>query len=765
MRYIAATIFLLLIAGQSWSQSNQAIGSWRSYLPYRFGFSVTQSDDAIYYGTRWALLKINKEDFSLEYFSKMEGGLNDIGIRSVDFVNELNLLIVVYTNSNIDLVFEDETVNLNQILNNTQIVGDRTIYDVFVDDAFAYLACGFGLVQLNLIDREFGFTAFTNSAVKGVARDDIYLLASTESGLFRVEDSPSNNLADFESWEFMGTSYGLPTTYTGTAITLDGSNVFVGLNSDLYKKTDNGSFELIHREPGYEYAFLARGAEGLLTGWSCQNGCNGKKILIEENGGKKTINNCSTRPLDAIVDEENRVWYADEGRDYKYTLGITGECLRIIPDRPPTHNASQIATHNGNLYVATGGVTVNYGYLFRSEGFYTNEGNTWTSYNKSNVDILREKDMRDFLSIKSAADGTIYIGTFWDGLIQYRDGEITVFDRDNSSLQNSVINPDRNRVTDMDFDQEGNLWILNHDAPEPVSVYSKDGEWLSFPLPAPGAVEHIAVDGEGYKWIAVGRVGLVVFDTGPDLFSTSDDRYQLINATNSELTVNAINDIAVEKDGNVWVGTTEGPVQFRCGTAVFDGDCIGNRQIVDQNGVPGVLLGGENIKAIAIDGANQKWFGTSSGVFVQSADGDVQIHHFNIRNSPLFDNSIIDIEIDPTEGIVFFATNKGVQSYRAEATSATPVHKSNITTFPNPVRPGYEGPIAIRGLGEDAQVKITDAQGILVHQTTAKGGQAIWDGNDLNGRRASSGVYLVFSATTPLFHKSDAAVAKIMLIN
>jgi hypothetical protein len=150
---------------------------------------------------------------------------------------------------------------------------------------------------------------------------------------------------------------------------------------------------------------------------------------------------------------------------------------------------------------------------------------------------------------------------------------------------------------------------------------------------------------------------------------------------------------------------------------------------------------------------------------VQSADAETQVHSFNVRNSPLFDNGIIDIAIDHEDGEVFIATNKGVQSFRGSATKGTTFHTSLVTVFPNPVRPGYSGPIAIKGLAENANVKITDIHGLLVYETTAQGGQAIWYGTDLTGRRASSGVYLVYSTSAPGFSKPDAMVTKIMIVN
>jgi hypothetical protein len=192
---------------------------------------------------------------------------------------------------------------------------------------------------------------------------------------------------------------------------------------------------------------------------------------------------------------------------------------------------------------------------------------------------------------------------------------------------------------------------------------------------------------------------------------------------------------------------------------------LGSRPIVDQNGISGELLGEENIKAIAIDGANQKWFGTNNGVFVQSSDIETQIHAFNIKNSALFDNGIIDIVIDELDGEVFIATNKGVQSYRGEAIAGGLYHQSDIQVFPNPVRPSYSGPIAIKGLAENANVKITDISGLLVYETKSQGGQAIWHGKDLRGRKVASGVYLVFSAASQNIFDPDAAITKIMLIN
>lgn len=766
MKHLLLSILFFTANLYCWGQSTLPIGEWQSYLPYKFGYSVTQSPDAIYYGTQWALMKINKEDLSIEYFSKVDG-LNDVGVRFVRYSLENDLLLVVYENSNIDLIFDDEIVNLNQIAVNAQIVKDRTITAVYLKDQFAYFSTGFGLVQLNLAELEFGFTTFSDIPLNSVTGFDNQLLISTEDGIYQAADDGSVNLADFSAWRKLGFADGLPLEGEGAAITNDGGDIYVGVKDEVFKRREDGRYELVHTEPGFAFAFAKTTTEGTLLGWLCDKAglCNGKKLLIEPDGFKRKIFDCAQRATEIVVDDQNRVWYSDFNKGFKYNEGFKGTCHNITTNRPPTHNASQIATYDRKLFVATGGVTISYGYLFRADGFYTNENGEWTSHNKSTDPELSARDMRDFLSIAASPEGKIYIGTFWDGLIEYNRGEIKVFDQNNSSLQNSIVNPDRNRITDMDYDLQGNLWLLNHDAPRPLSVFTRDGEWQNFSLGVGSNVEHIAVDHQGFKWIGIDRVGLLLLDTGDDLMDSNDDRMHIYNTNNSNLTSNTINAIAVDKNGQVWVGTNDGPVLFDCQGFAFDDICIGTRKRVEENGIVGELLGEENVMAIAIDGGNRKWFGTTNGVFVQSADAETQVAAFHKNNSPLFDNGVVDIAIDEVDGEVFIATNKGILSYRGEATGAGKFHSNNVTAFPNPVRPDYSGPIAIRGLAENANVKITDVQGSIVYETRAIGGQAIWYGEDFSGSRAASGVYLVFSTAVENFNNPDAAVAKIMLVN
>jgi hypothetical protein len=167
---------------------------------------------------------------------------------------------------------------------------------------------------------------------------------------------------------------------------------------------------------------------------------------------------------------------------------------------------------------------------------------------------------------------------------------------------------------------------------------------------------------------------------------------------------------------------------------------------VQQGEFGAFLLEEEFVNCIAIDGANRKWIGTDNGAFLVSEDGTNQLLHFTTDNSPLLNNSVNAIAIAEQTGEVFFGTDDGIISFRGEATGGAVTH-SDVTVFPNPVREDYDGPIAIKGLVTDADVKITDVAGRLVYETTALGGQAVWNGRLIDTEeRAATGIYLVFSS-------------------
>ena len=182
--------------------------------------------------------------------------------------------------------------------------------------------------------------------------------------------------------------------------------------------------------------------------------------------------------------------------------------------------------------------------------------------------------------------------------------------------------------------------------------------------------------------------------------------------------ISYIYSIAEDLDGNIWVGTDQGPLIYYNPEKIFDDDLKAFRIKIPRNdgtGLADYMLGTESITSIAVDGANRKWLGTiSSGAYLLSPDGTTLLKSYNEQNSPILSNSIVSLAVDNITGEVWFGTSKGVQSVRGDATVGEEMF-SNVYTFPNPVREDYSGNVTITGLMRDSQIRITDISGNLVY--------------------------------------------------
>lgn len=758
-------LFLLLFFFIGHAQeSNLQIGQWKSHLPYQSGRWVTQSETQIYYASPFSIFTIDKIDNSVDFLSKVDG-LSDVGVDKINYNQVSETLVIAYTNGNLDLVKPNGIINLNDIQKNTSIVGDRTIYNILFEGDAAFLATGFGIVKLNIEREEFEFTTFTGLPVLSMALFKGQFYAATDEGIYTVPNQDNINLGDFGNWRLLDIPDGFPPVYSSKSVAAHHRRLYVDIDGDLFQY-DGNLLEEVHAENGFDLSYLVPGVEHVLAGFSKTTNGDGKVLLVKEDGTVTTSGAvCVNRSRNAIELENGRVWYSDAFRGIRFTDKGGDRCIALNYNSPFSQNTSEIVITEDKVYVAAGGVASNQTALNRVDGVFILEEGNWSRFNRDNVPLFFEKDIdRDFHRLAIHPDGRLFAGTFWGGLVEYDGENFKAYTKENSSLQGAVGDAARERVGGLAFDEENNLWMSNHLAPRPISVLKNDGSWKNFNVSSKNLMQ-VAIDHNGYKWFVAANEGVLVFDDNGTIDIESDDRVKLFTTSNSELQTRIINCLEVDLDGDVWVGTSEGPVIFDCGGSVFESNCKGRRQLVEQDGFGAYLLDTENILTIAVDGANRKWMGTNNGLFVQSPNGEEQIAFFNTSNSPLFDNTIIDIAINQQTGEAFIGTNKGLLSFRGDATIGGRINTTAVYAFPNPVRPEYTGPIAIKGLARDANVKITDVSGRLIYETTALGGQAIWDGKNFDGRRASTGVYLVFSTVSRGLTTPNSVVAKILFIN
>jgi len=257
--------------------------------------------------------------------------------------------------------------------------------------------------------------------------------------------------------------------------------------------------------------------------------------------------------------------------------------------------------------------------------------------------------------------------------------------------------------------------------------------------------------------------GLLVLNDNHTIDNSGDDKWKLFRTGpgSGNLPSNDVLSIAKDKSGFIWVGTSNGVAVIQCPQEVFMSGCEAIWPVIKEGNFSNYLFKGQEVKSIVVDGADRKWIATSNGVWLVNADGDKIIENFTDENSHLLSSDVKSITIDGKTGEVFFATAKGISSYRGAATEAQET-KNNVLVFPNPVPPSYNGNIGIRGLPENSIVKVTEMNGRLVYQTRATGGQAVWNGKDYKGRQAASGIYLVIAENDS---KQEKVVTKIVFIS
>lgn len=757
MKYSCFFLALLLTLVSSVSvqaQNLQGLGEWKSYLPFNQAVDVAQSENYIYYASNSSVLQLDKETQEQQFLSKVEG-LSDAGIRKIHFNKATQSLVIIYDNSNMDIVTENSIYNVADIVQNQNILKSKRINDVLSIGPYIYLAADFGLVQFDVKAQEFGFTFFTENAIHALDYDGSFLYIGGDQTLQRIALAENVNPADQSNWEMLWPNIG---TAVVSALKVSGDDIYFIAEDKLWKKQGEVISEVFLGADARVPTSFMEGRDVRVTHHSNYAFASG--IYLVESSTDEVQFLCSPLLQKAIKDQYGQYWLVDRTAGFKYQTK-EGTCATFEINRPKTRSVSKLLAQNNNLYVAHGGVTYNFGYRYNQDGFSILEDRDWTQFNSQTIEEKLGVDMRDVFDIAyDKRTKTTYFGSFWKGLIALKDGELTLYDASNSALQNSELNPDNNRIAALDFDPKRNLWMANHDALKPLVVKTADDAWQSFTIPDRTNIEQLVADKQGRIWLYVGNRGLHVYDPGSDVLSTTDDRWHSFTTNNCVLPNVGINAMAIDQDGQVWIGTEEGIYVFDCGDDVFEGKCSGFQPL--SGGFP--LLKNEVITSIAIDGANRKWIGSRRGIFVQEPTGDEEILRFTTKNSALFDDIILDIAIDQSSGVVYVASNKGIQSYRNTATEGVTYVKKDIEVYPNPHKPEHLGPVAINKLAKNAWVKIVSPDGHIVHQSRAIGGQAVWDTKDLNGRPVSSGVYLIYSTDVENEFKANTVAGKVIII-
>jgi ligand-binding sensor domain-containing protein len=738
-----------LLFTQAHLHSQQPVGHWRDHLPYHSGQYVVSTHNKVYCVANQNLFYYNKKDASINKLNKANF-LSDVGVSALAYHHGLDVLVVGFENGNIDLVDKNGNFNISAI-ERKNIAASKRINNIFIEGDLAYLATDFAIVVLNLKNREIKDTYYigpkgTFVQVKDICLDNENIYAMKTHGIL-VADKNSPFLIDYSQWK---ESYTIDhDTNFYSHITVHNNKVYLAMNvlghrNDSLFVLSNGTKQPIDLGFAADYYGLKSAGGHLLVSqtWS--------SVLLDDQ--YKTVQLYAAEiPMDADVDQDMTGWVASRDHGLIRIQGYARDTL--YPDGPVNKGAYDFDYRNGAMYVAGGLPSL----WWSRYGMHKYSNNSWKTINyQSDTGMAKVWNINKV--IVDPADPThVFGGSFGSGLVEFRNDKVVkVYNTQNSPLRSMDIYEyaadSYIHITGMDFDRQGNLVFVVSNITNPLFILTPEGKMYNPEFEYNGfngtqQITEMLVSSAGHVWILMKNAGIFIYDYNGTPENQDDDRELKFNVVNQE--GNPLNDvfsIAEDIEKQIWVGTGKGPVIYYNHEGYFDNGVPAGQQVAlpDLENSVQFLLVSERVNSIAVDGGNRKWLGTaSSGVFLVSPDGYQQIHNFRKENSPLLTNSIIDMGIDHKTGEVFFGTDMGIVSYRAEATAAGSDF-GNVYVFPNPVRPGYEGEITITGLARDVNVKITDISGNLVYETTAVGGSALWNGRNFDGHRVHTGVYLVF---------------------
>ena len=731
---------------------------WSTHFAYTDINDVKVSTNRVYALSDGSLCSINKDDESLEYYSKLTG-LNGTSIQRIDYDSYTHKLVIIYDDGLIDLLDENESVHLIADLYLKKSSVSKQVQDIAFHGGKAYMAMTFGIIAMNMRKEEISDTYYigpngSSISISAVAiwRDSIFAAAGN-----KLYSAPLNcNLVDYSQW----TSRTKAATITH----------ILSIDNDLYMLMD-GVVYRNNRALSSKVTFASISTyNGSLIAQTSDN------KIYEISGDKITYQKqpSSYKPHCAVK-EGSTYWLGTS--DGVIRLTADGNEQKYQPDGPLSNKPYFLTTVGSKLWCVPG-ARWSSGSKRKGHVMYFN-GTNWDniSYEEIKNRLGFNATSYDFchVAVDPADPAHYFVASFGTGLFEfYPDGTAFRYNHTNTNgrLVSLVEGSESYRYCRIDaltFDADRNLWFTNTgDIATNIHIIDPQNKWHSFNLYQGGqrivlnTVSKFLVDNRdpNFKWIASAReaAGVVLLNDNGTPYASSDDRVvfrtTFVDQDNKSITLGRLNTIAQDYNGDMWLGTGEGILIIDAATNMFKSNACRRLKISRHDGtnLADYLLGTEQINAIVFAGGNRIWIGTeASGVYLvhmvtkENIYEPEIIEHFTSLNSPMPSDCVLSIAIDE-KGEVYIGTDKGLVSYRGDATEPEDTFEKAYV-YPNPVRPNFDGTITITGLMDETTVYIADAAGNVVCRTHSNGGTAIWDGKTQSGKKAHSGVYTIYCNT------------------
>ncbi len=786
---------LVLVTLAVWSltfltHAQLAVGNWQIYSSTGDPVKVIDAGDRVYFVSGVSLFCYDKVTDELEAYNK-NNRLSDTGVSNIYYNYDKNYLVVVYTNSNIDILYDNGKLYNIPDIKNVIMTSSKAVNDVNFYGNRIYLATDFGIVVLNDEKYEVSESYNYEQKINKIGACNNYWFIATDEAIYYIESDAIKY--DFSSWNILK-------SVSGSVIydlePFNDKYLFYSQNGDLYfYDIESEGFPLlgilsmgVRCVEKYYDGFILR---GLVYVAFCKPEIENGALQFENIFNFQNQSEYLVDVQTSSYEKDKSIWALGEyGLCHFKMEGNQLTMLKepFLPDVPNVSDPWNLVINDNKLYVSNTGPRIGMEEQYVKTRISVLDQNDWSILDLGEVPLVNNKhDKYLYASYNLAFDpddpSTFYVGTWFEGMYKFTDNEcVGHYTHLNSPFTyNWALS-----VPYAAFDDNKNLWVVSKGIPslcmlprEKQSVSTDEltvNDWYQF--------DYSEIENNKYakllipkhstaKWIVKGSWGgsVFAFDDKGTYNTTADDKTRnfvsFVDQDNKTFTPNYYTCIAEDNNGQIWIGTSVGPIVITNPNNVFNDNFRCTRiKIARNDGTDNAdyLLQNIEISDIFVDGANRKWIGTrESGLYVVSDDGSEILEHFTTENSGLPSNFITEVVVDPVTGIAYVGTTSGLAAYRSDAVQASEDY-SSVYAFPNPVRPDYEGWISVTGLMDNSLVKITDVAGNLFFEGYSNGGQISWDGCDRKGNRVKTGVYLVFASSTAT-GKQSGVVTKILVVN
>ena len=748
-------ILFLIILQNSFSQSKL---SWQGYFSYNEIKDVSVIGTTIIAASENALFSKNPLTNSIKTTTTIDG-LSGQTISSIYYSEVSKKTLVGYQNGLMIVINEKDgsMLKIVDIINKQLPSSIKKINHFMEYNGLVYVSCDFGIVQFNLATSQFGDTYFIGDigaeiSVKQTAFFNGFIYAATSSGIRRA-NSTSTSLVDYNQWSVVNSGdwssiealdSELIAINSGGYIHRYNSNVFISFSQLPQQSTDmrTVNHNLFITTPSTVYVY------------------NNQMILSRQIVNTQVLNGNLSFTCATLLGDVISIGTKENGL-FSSSFSVSGAFENNTPDGPLMNSVFALQTSKNFLWTVYGDYAGNYNpYPKDSYGISKFTGTGWLNipYNE----VLGAKSLIR-IAIDPKDENKVYIGSFDAGLLKIENNIPTYLYGTANSLLDAIPNTSDVWINGPVFDESGNLWVNNSMVDNGLKVLKPNGDWQEYSTASiiirlsSCPFGRMSIDKNGTKWMATFNNGIVGFNEKENFFKKIT-----VGADTGNLPVSDVRVATPDNNNQLWIGTTKGlRVLNNVNSYKTENQLTTKPIIIIEDGLAQELLYEQFITDIVVDGANNKWISTAdSGVFMVSPNGQEIKYHFTTNNSPLPSNIINDIDVNSETGEVFIATDKGLVSFKGNATTANE-DLNNVYIYPNPVRPGFSGTVKVAGLLNKANVKITDIEGNLVYETVSEGGTIEWDTTAFGSYKVASGVYMVFVSAQD---GSETKVKKIMII-